>query len=156
MHPLLKIAHATIENPTIGHATFAQQIAEAASACEERRTGYRPKSAKVVLSDDMLAITLRDALAPADKSTRRTPPQVARFRDSHRGLFADSISKLVYEIKRITGVDVCQASAEIHIVGQDADLFATGTIVQMFLLVRTVGTDCWSGDVQERSWENSA
>ncbi len=39
-------------------STMAQQIAQAASAFEQRRTGHAPKSVTVVLNEDTLVITL--------------------------------------------------------------------------------------------------
>jgi hypothetical protein len=50
-------------------STMAQQIAQAAIAFEQRRTGnHVPKSATVVLSEGTLAITLHVALSPAERS----------------------------------------------------------------------------------------
>jgi uncharacterized protein YbcI len=39
-------------------STMAQQIAQAAMTFEERRTGHRPQSATVVLSEDTVVITI--------------------------------------------------------------------------------------------------
>jgi len=55
-------------NPTV-----AEQIAQAAIAFELQRTGDRPQSARVVLSEDTLVITLHEALSPAEKALPRTP-----------------------------------------------------------------------------------
>ena len=52
---------------------MAQQIAEAASAFEERRTGHVPKSVTVVLSDNTLVITLHEALSPAERALANSP-----------------------------------------------------------------------------------
>ena len=47
-------------------STMAQQIARAAIAFEQRRTGnHVPKSVTVVLSEGTLVITLHEALSPA-------------------------------------------------------------------------------------------
>src|SRR5437773_8051163 len=43
--------------------SVAQQIAAAASAFEQRRTGRLPKSVTVVLTDDTLVITFHGALS---------------------------------------------------------------------------------------------
>ncbi len=40
---------------------MAQQIAQVAKAFEQERTGHRPKSVTVLLSDDALVITLHGA-----------------------------------------------------------------------------------------------
>ena len=52
---------------TTSDSTVAQQIAQAAIAFEQRRTGHAPKSVAVVLSGDTLVITLHGALSPAEK-----------------------------------------------------------------------------------------
>jgi uncharacterized protein YbcI len=46
------------------NVTMAQQVAQAASAFEQRRTGHVPRSVTVVLSEDTLVITLHGALSP--------------------------------------------------------------------------------------------
>jgi hypothetical protein len=47
-------------------STMAHQIAQAAIAFEQRRTGnHVPKSVTVVLSEGTLVITLHEALSPA-------------------------------------------------------------------------------------------
>ena len=48
--------------------TQAQQIAQAAKSFEQQMTGHRPKSVTVVLSDDVLVITLHGALSEAEKA----------------------------------------------------------------------------------------
>lgn len=49
------------------NSTMAKQIAQAAIAFEQRRTGnHVPKSVAVVLSDRTLVITLHDAFSPAE------------------------------------------------------------------------------------------
>lgn len=49
-------------------STMAQQIARAAIAFEQRRTGsHVPKSVTVVLSEGTLVITLHEALSPAER-----------------------------------------------------------------------------------------
>ena len=127
-------------------ASMAEQIAQASSAFEQRRTGHAPKSVSVVLSEDTLVITLRGALSPAETILARTPVGAARMQEFHRQLFANSISPLLEEIKRITGVEVREASAELAtMTGAVMQLFATGTVVQVFLLAGNVPADTWSG-----------
>ena len=53
--------------------TVAQQIAQAVSVFQQRRTGYPPKAVTVVLSEDTLVVTLHDALSPAEKALAHTP-----------------------------------------------------------------------------------
>ena len=58
---------------TIPNPSMAQQIAEAASAFEQLRTGHGPKSVTVVLSEETLVVTLHGALSPAEKALAQTP-----------------------------------------------------------------------------------
>jgi len=128
------------------NTTMAQQIARAASAFERQRTGHVPKSVTVILSEDTLVITLRGALSPAEKAVAKSPAGVAQLQEFHRQLFDNSCQSLRQEINRITGVDVREATAEVETTtGAVMQLFATGTVVQVFLLARSVPGETWSG-----------
>ena len=128
------------------NATMAQQIARAASAFERQRTGHVPKSVTVILSEDTLVITLRGALSPAEKAVAKSPAGVAQLQEFHRQLFDNSCQSLRQEINRITGVEVREATAEVETTtGAVMQLFATGTVVQVFLLARSVPGETWSG-----------
>lgn len=128
--------------------SMAEQIARAAIAFEQRRTGnHGPKSVTVVLSDGTLVITLHDVLSPAEKALARTPAGAAQFRELHRQLFAVSSDSLRQEIKRITGMAVCEAAAEVEpVTGTVIQAFTTGNVVQVFQLAGSVPTETWSGD----------
>jgi uncharacterized protein YbcI len=128
------------------NSTMAQQIAQAASAFEERRTGHAPKSVTVVLSDTTLVITLHGALSPAEKALAKSPEGAAQLQDFHRQLFANSADSLRQEIKRITGVEVREALAEVETAtGTVVQVFTTGTVVEVFLLASSVPSETWSG-----------
>jgi uncharacterized protein YbcI len=125
---------------------MAEQIAHAASAFEHRRTGHVPKSVTVVLSEDTLVITLHGALSPAEKALAGNPTGAAQFQEYHRQLFNSSSDALRQEIKRITGVAVRESTAEVEPnTGSVVQAFTTGTVVQVFLLDRSVSADTWSG-----------
>ena len=127
--------------------TMAQQVAEAVSAFQQRRTGYAPKAVTVVLSEDTLVVTLHEALSPAEKALACTPAGAAQVQEFHRQLFKDSADSLRQEIKRITGVAVGEAAAEIETTtGAVVHAFTTGTMVQVFLLAQGVPADSWSGN----------
>ena len=129
------------------HSTRAQQIAQAASAFEQRLTGHLPRSVTVVLSEDTLVITLHGALSPAEKALAQSPAGAAQVQEFHRQLFNSSFDSLRQEIKRITGVEVREATAEIETTtGTVVKAFTTGTVVQVFLLASSVVADTWSGD----------
>jgi hypothetical protein len=61
-------------------------------------------------------------------------------------LFNTAAEPLRQEIKRITGVEVREATAEIEsTTGTVVKAFTTGTVVQVFLLMADVPADSWSG-----------
>jgi uncharacterized protein YbcI len=127
-------------------STMAQQIARAASAFQEQRTGHLPQSVAVVLSDDTLVITLHEALSPAEKVLANSPAGAAQVREFHRQLFANDSESLKREIKKITGVEVREATAEVETTtGTVVQVFTTGTMVQVFLLAHSLSEDTWNG-----------
>ena len=124
------------------NSTKAQQIAQVAIAFEQQRTGHRPQSATVVLSEDTLVIMLRGALSPAEKAMAESPEGAARMQEFHRQLFANSADSLREEIKNITGVKVREATAEVETTtGAVVHAFTTGTMVQVFLLACSVPSE---------------
>jgi len=129
-------------------STIARQIARAASAFQEQRTGHPPKSVSVVLSDNTLVIALQEALSPAEKALAKSPAGAARVQEFHRQLFANASGSLREEIKQIAGVDVREATAEVEMTtGTVVQVFTNGTMVQVFLLARSVPADAWSETV---------
>lgn len=126
--------------------TMAQQVARAASEYEQKRTGNAPKSVTVVLSEETLVITLHGVLSPAEKLLAKTAAGAQQLQEFHRQLFANSSEPLRLEIKRITGVDVREATAEVEsTTGTVVQVFTTGTMVQVFLLSHGVSPDAWNG-----------
>lgn len=126
--------------------SVAQQIAQAASAFEQRRTGHTPQSVGVILSENTLVITLHGALSPAEMALAKSPNGAAQMKEFHRQLFIDSADSLRQEIKRITGVEVREATAEVEPTsGTVVQVFTTGTVVQVFLLASGVVAGSWSG-----------
>ena len=138
-------------NNTNSH--IAQHLAHVASVLQHQRTGLAPKAVTVVLSEDTLVVTLHDALTPAEKALASTPEGAAQVQEFHRQLFSSESESMRQEIKRITGREVHQATAEIEsATGPVVHAFTTGAMVQMFLLTPEVvpytGTD---GDSIERA-----
>jgi uncharacterized protein YbcI len=124
---------------------MAQQIAEAALILEKKRSGLIPKSVSVVQSDATLVITLHGTLSPAELALASTPAGAAQLQDFHRQLFASDSEALRDEIKRITGVEVRQAAAEVEPTsGNVVAVFTTGTIVQVFLLASSIPEEKWN------------
>ena len=76
-----------------------------------------------------------------------SPEGIAQVQEFHRQLFANASDSLRQEIKRITGVEVREAVAEVETAtGTVVKVFTSGTVVQVFLLARGVPADSWSGD----------
>jgi uncharacterized protein YbcI len=129
-------------------SNMAKQIAQAAIAFEQRRTGnHMAKSVTVVLSEGTLVITLHDALSPAEKELAKTPAGAAQVQALHRQLFASSSDSLRQEINRITGMKVSEAAAEIEPAsGAVVHAFTTGNLVQVFILGGDAPTESWSAN----------
>ncbi|HUT34616.1 MAG TPA: DUF2294 domain-containing protein [Planctomycetota bacterium] len=126
--------------------SVAHEIAQAASAFEQRRTGRAPESVAVVLSENTLVITLHGALSPAEKALAKSPKGAAEVQELHKRLFHSSADELRQEIKRITGVAVRDAAAEVEpTTGTVVQVFSTGSVVQVFLLASNVPAGSWGG-----------
>jgi uncharacterized protein YbcI len=127
-------------------STMARRVARAASDSQRKRTGHAPKAVTVVLSQDTLVITLHGVLSPAETALAESPEGAAKVQEFHRQLFASSAEPLRQEIKRITGVDVREAGAEVEpSTGTVVQVFTTGTMVQVFLLAKNISADTWNG-----------
>ena len=132
------------------NSTVAQQIAQAALAFHQKATGYAPKSVTAVLGADTLVVTLHGALSPAEQVLAKSALGAAQVQKFHRQLFANSCEPLRQEIKRITGVDVREATAEVEpMTGTVMQVFTTGTMVQVFQLAQNVPADNWSGNGEQ-------
>jgi uncharacterized protein YbcI len=126
--------------------TIAQQIAQAAVAFERRRTGHTPQSVAVVLGEGTLVVTLNGALSRAEQALARTADGAARLQEFHRQLFTNAAGSFREEIRRITGVEVREAAADVEpATGTVIQVFTTGTAVQVYLLAGAVAPDSWSG-----------
>jgi uncharacterized protein YbcI len=125
--------------------TMAQQVAQAVSAFQQRQTGYAPKAVTVVLSEDTVVVTLHEALSPAEKALSRTPEGAVQVQEFHRQLFKNSADLLRQEIRRITGVAVGEAAAEIETTtGAVVHAFTSGTMVQVFQLAGRISAETWN------------
>ncbi len=126
--------------------TMAQRVAQAVTAFQQRRTGHLPKAVTVVLSDDTLVVTLHEALSPAEKALASTPEGAVQVQEFHRQLFQNSVELLRQEIRRITGVAVGEAAAEVEMTtGAVVHAFTTGTMVQVFQLGGRISVEDWNG-----------
>ena len=128
-------------------STAAKQVAQAVMAFQRKTTGHAPKAVTVVLSQDTLVVTLHEALSAAEKDLARSPAGAAKIQEFHRQLFANSSQSLRDEIKKITGVDVREAIAEVEpTTGAVVQAFTKSAMVQVFRLAQSVPDGSWSGN----------
>lgn len=126
--------------------TAAERIAQAATTLQQKRTGHQPESVSVVVSGETLVVTLRGALSPAELALARSAEGAATVQEFHRQLFHSDSDALREEIRHITGMDVREASAQVQPAsGTVAQLFSSGTMVQVFLLSGKLPADSFSG-----------
>jgi uncharacterized protein YbcI len=131
-------------------SSMAQQVADAASAFQLKRAGHAPKAVTVVLGEGTLVITLHGALTPAEQAMAASPAGAAQVQEYHRQLFASSSDELRTEIKRITGVDVREAAAEVETAtGTVVHAFTSGAIFQVFTLAEPLSAKAWNGPVTD-------
>ena len=114
---------------------MAKQIAQATSSLEQQRTGHLPGTVTVVLSDDILVVTLHEGMTLAEKALAKTVAGAAQVQHFHKELFSNSSDPLRLEINRISGRVVREAATEIEPKsGSVVHAFTTGTMVHVFLL----------------------
>jgi uncharacterized protein YbcI len=119
--------------------SIAEQIAQAAWTFEQQRTGHGAQSMMVTLNENMLFITLRDALSPAELAIAQRPSGAAQVQLFHQELFAGYAESLKREVQRITGTQVNEATVLV---------FTSGTMILVLLLADSVPTDTWSGPAE--------
>jgi uncharacterized protein YbcI len=125
--------------------TMAEQIAQAVTAFQQERTGHEPKSVSVVLSGDTLVVTLHGALSPAEQAMAQSPDGAAKVQEFHRQLFHNASDTLRRQIKRITGMEVREATAAVEPTsGAVVQVFTSGTMVQVFQLSGKVPSGSFS------------
>ncbi|MCC5875419.1 MAG: DUF2294 family protein [Candidatus Sumerlaeia bacterium] len=130
--------------------SIAEQVAKVASDFQQQRTGHTPRAVTVVLSKDTLVITLHGALSPAEQALAVNPEGAAKVQEFHRQLFASSSESLRREIRRITGLEVREATAEVETsTGIVVHAFTSGTMVQVFQMKENLPPGSWSGPQSE-------
>ena len=71
---------------------------------------------------------------------QQVPAQLQEF---HQNLFQLSSDPLRQEIKRITGLEICEDAK--NKVAAAVQVFSIGTVVQVFLLAGRLPADSWEG-----------
>ena len=123
--------------------SMAQQIAQTAIAFEEHRLGRRPKSVTVVLGGDTLVITMHGVLSRAEMILAATTVGAAQLQEFHQQLFNHSSEPLRLEIKRITGLELCEGANDRPTAA--VQVFSVGAVVQVFLLAGRLPAGNWDG-----------
>ena len=137
--------------------TVAQRVAQAVMVFQQDTTGHAPKAVTVVLGGDTLVITLHEALSPAEKDLAKSQEGAARVQEFHRQLFSTSSQSLREEIKKITGVDVREAAAEVEpSTGAVVYAFASGNMVQVFHLAHGILANTWNKNGPTNQTEHAA
>jgi uncharacterized protein YbcI len=121
--------------------SMAQQIAQTAIAFEEQRLGRKPTSVTVVLGGETLVITMHGVLPPAEIALAASPAGAAELTEFHQQLFTLSSDPLRKEIKRITGLEVCEVAPDKPTAA--VQVFSDGTVVHVFLLAGSLSADSW-------------
>lgn len=116
-------------------ANVTQQLTAAIGKLQSELTGRSPTSVSVLLGEDTLVLTIQGALSPAETELAKTAAGAARVEEFHRQLFASSATAFEAEISRITGRPVRNASLGLEPrSGSSLHAFASGTVIQVFLL----------------------
>jgi uncharacterized protein YbcI len=123
--------------------SMAQQIGQTAIAFEKQRLGRKPTSVTVMLGGDTLVITMHGVLSPAERALAANQAGAAKLQEFHQQLFQFSSDPLRGEIKRITGMELCEAGKDRATAA--VQVFAVGTVVQVFLLAGRLAADNWDG-----------
>ena len=123
--------------------SMAQQIAQTVIAFEEQRLGRRPSSVTVVLGGDTLVITMHGVLTSAERTLVASPAGAAQVQEYHQNLFQLSSDPLRREIAKITGLELCEVATDRSTAA--VQVFAVGTVVQVFLLAGHLSADSWEG-----------
>jgi len=127
--------------------SMAQQIAQAAMNFQTQQTGHSPESVAVVLNGDTLVVTLHGALTKVEKTLAQSAEGASKVQEFHRQLFNAASEPLRQVIKKITGADVRESTSEIETAaGTVIQAFASGTMVQVFLLAKKVPPSNWTED----------
>lgn len=86
-------------------------------------------------------------MSPAERALARSPAGALQVQEFHRQLFTNTCDTLRQEIKRITGVEVREATSEVETTtGTVVHAFTNGSMVQVFLLAHGLPANTWNGN----------
>ena len=126
---------------------MAQQVSDTIVKLQTARTGHAPKAVTVILGGDILVVTLHEALSPAEINLSKTIEGASQVQHYHRQLLETSSAELQIEIKRITGVSICESALEVETsTGAVVHAFTSGVMVQIIRLNGTIPAEKWDGN----------
>jgi len=99
---------------------------------------------EMALGGDTLVITMHGVLSPAEQALAASPAGAAQLQEFHQQLFKFSSDPFRKEIKRITGLEICEVAMDKATAA--VQVFSVGTVVQVFLLAGSLPADSWKGN----------
>lgn len=112
-----------------------QELADAAREFQMQQTGRAPSKVYVVIDENMLEVTLHEALSPAEQALASTPEGATNLHEFYHQLFRNSAASLGKQVERITGRKICEFASQIDPgTGRIVHAFTTGATVQVILL----------------------
>ena len=123
---------------------MAQKVVDAIKRFQTELTGHAPKVITDMWSDETLAVTLHEALSPAEVVMSQNADGAARVQEYHRRLFESSAIGPRKEINRITGVTIRESAVEVEtMTGADVHAFTSAVMVQVFRLSSVISAETW-------------
>ncbi len=122
--------------------SMEQQIAQSVTTFVEQRLGRKTTSVTVALGGNSLVIAMHGVLSPGEQVLAANPAGAAPLQQFHQQLFQRWSDPLRREIQKITGLELSDAAKDMATV---VKLRSVGTVVQTFLLVDCLPSDCWGG-----------
>jgi hypothetical protein len=114
---------------------MAEQIAQAATTFQQQRTGHRAEIGERGARRRHAGGHAARRIVAGRAGDGTSPEGAAKVQEFHRQLFLNASDTLRQEIKRITGMEVREATAEVEPkTGAVVQVFTSGTMVQVFLL----------------------
>jgi len=128
------------------NSVMARQVALAACDFERRRTGNSPKSVTVVLGEHTVVITCTVPCRRPRELWRKSPQVPLKCRSFTANCSTTPPIRCGRRSDEVTGADVREAAVEVEpTTGSVVKAFASGTVVEVFLLADSVTAGTWSG-----------
>jgi uncharacterized protein YbcI len=136
---------------------IGQRIARAARVSERRQSMHWRDWVAVFLNEDTIVVALHGFLTDGEKAQLQSLAGAARVREFHQQLFANDSAILFQRIKRLTGMEVRNATVEFELMtGCVVHLITTDMLGEEFLFAIDAPVESrWSGHGPRR-WNESS